>query len=190
MSNPKSTPSVFSHRPKADDMPEGHDLWRVPASGIQGLTILSHDTVGAYVHYFGGRTQPCTDVGCKACEANKQPRWRGYLFVLRGRSERTGVVELTAACMAEIDQAFSTYRTLRGCGLTLTRKGQLANGKLYADLHAPKESRVALPKAPSLEKFLAKIWDLRTMTPETVVTDEMLRMRSAEIDDQPGRKLG
>jgi len=168
-------------------MPIRHPLLRVPPKGLSGLTILSHDTVGTYTHYWHGRTQPCPGEQCEACDDNQLPRWRGYLYVMSGRSESIGVLELTPAAMAAIDKAFRQHRTLRGCRLAIERKGGKPNGELRAHLTPPPKDVSYLPKAPSLKKYLAKLWGLHVVKPLAIVTDDMLRDRAAD-NGKPNRR--
>lgn len=161
MATTENWDGIFTNRPAEDQMPLRWDILRCPDKGLSGLIILSHNTVGADVHYWNGRTMPCIHDNCPACEENQKPRWRGYLAVTNAKRSRSALVEITAAAMPPIKQYFDAHRTLRGARLALFRKGGTSNGRLYAEISNAIADPDSLAKGPSLKKLLAQIWQLR-----------------------------
>lgn len=160
---------LFSHRPKEDQMPVRWDIVRAGPKGLGNLIVLSHDVVGADVHYWNGRTMPCIPASCPACQENQQPRWRGYLAITNRKRTISAIVEVTAAAMPPIKKYFDQRRTLRGANLGLYRKGGATNGRLYAEICESSENKETLPKGPSLKKLLAQIWQLKRVHDKLIV---------------------
>lgn len=154
-------PVHWSHRPKAADMPARWDVLTVPAKGVGGLIILSHDVCGAYVHYERGRTRPCPRESCAACDAGAVPRWEGYLAVGNSRLDRLVIVRLTPAAMPPLDKYFRDHRTLRGAKLDLQRIGEKTNGKLRAYITRGSAASETLPKGPKMQQFLERMWGIK-----------------------------
>lgn len=190
MSKPKIKKDIFSSRPPQESMPVTYQLLRVPAKGISGAVVLSHDVVGLPTHYWAGRTKPCPGDDCPACEKNKAPQWRGYLFVLSRRTGEIICLELTPAAMRPVDDAFNRCRTLRGLEFKAWRANDEKTGKLHIQLsqHPVKDS--TLPKAPSQKKFLARVFQVNFVESLEVITDEMIKARAAGEVISMNKKLG
>lgn len=156
----RSKPVTFSSRPQPEDMKSKMQVLRVGPKGVGPLIVLSHDTLGAYTHYAHGRTRPCQGASCGVCTDGEQPRWRGYLVVATTDLQEMRVLEVTPAVMPKIDQHFREHRTLRGAKIGLRRKNERANGELWISIQAKPANAAALPKAPSIEKFLNAMWGL------------------------------
>lgn len=171
--------SNFSRRPDRSQMPKKYRLLRVPPEGYRGVICLSHDVCGADVHYWGGRTKCCLGKDCPADHSKTRIEWRGYLFFWSPRKQEIACIELTAAAMAPIDQAFNEYRTLRGCKMEFARLGERKNGELSSKVFAPAKNLEQLPESPSLRKFLCKVWQVEYFDDRQVVTDDMLAVRKA-----------
>lgn len=172
--------SRLSSRPPKAEMAVKIPILRVPARGMAGARILSHDVVGSYTHYAHGRTQPCDGDGCEYCEQGTQRRWRGYLMIVSTKSGAIVSMELTAASMARIDQHFRAHRTLRGSSIRAERKGGRENGELMVFLEAKSDGELDLPKAPSQRKWLEKLWGIKLVKPTPLITDEIIRLRDED----------
>lgn len=153
-------PVNFTSRPGAEDMKSKMNVLRVGPKGVGPVVVISHDTLGAYTHYAHGRTRPCPGATCGICADGEQPRWRGYLVIASQDLQELRVLEVTPAVMPKIDQHFREHRTLRGAKIVLRRKNERANGELWIGIQAKPANSAALPKAPSLEKFLNAMWGL------------------------------
>lgn len=166
-------------------MTDQTELIRVPAAGLKNLIILSGDVVGCFTHHWGGRTSPCLPDTCPACDHGARRDWKGYLCCLRPSNRQVVMVEITPATMANFRDAFNRLRTLRGCTLNLTRKGDVKQGKMHAHIVQPKGDQSHLPDPVSQRKFLSRLWRLDFKTPQEITTDEMLeREKTISIDGE------
>ena len=178
MTTPVFADSQFSRRPNPEQMPQRFELKRIPPGGASGLICLSDDVVGSDVHYVGGRTVCCPGESCPANHDKCRIEWRGYLFVWNPRKQEVICIEVTPAAMAPIDQAYRDYDGLRGVKMEFTRRGEQKNGQLSSKCFAPARDKTGLPKAPSLRKFLCKVWQVEYFDDRQKVTDEMLKSRN------------
>jgi len=182
MSHDHLPDNLFTSRPAPEQMKVKYPLLRCPPHGLGPCTIVSHDVIGADTHFAMGRTRPCPGPAkCEICEEGQQPRWRGYLFVL-GKQGQLGVIELTPAAMVAIDKHFRRSRTLRGSKIRLARRNGKANGELWAEITPAPATPIQLPKAPSMKKFLATIWQ---MQPTAAANTETQPPRVYPRDDGP-----
>ncbi len=165
----------FSRRPRKDQMPVRYEMERVPPGGFSGIIILSGDVSGTDVHWYGSRTKPCLRDKCEIDHETLPPFWRGYLFCWKPRQQEIFCVEVTPAAMAAIDQAYCLYRSLRGCKMNLSRVPEIATGRMRSQLFAPAKNLDSLPEAPSLRKYLCRVWQMTYVSERHVVTDESLR---------------
>lgn len=171
-------PASFSRRPKPSEMPLEIEVLRTPAQGLSNVTCLSNDCLGDHTHFWRGRTKPCQRKHCEACREGIGKRWRGYVFVEVRRTGKIYALELTPACMGEVDRWVTAHGTLRGAKFSLARRDEKPNGKLRLAISPADPLARDLPTAPSMRKFLARLWQLALITPATIVTDEMLRDRA------------
>lgn len=157
MSN-DSSGSPFTHRPKPEDMPNQWKILRAEARGTPRVLCLSEDTIGAYVHYWKGRTSLCLKDCCEACDLGQAPRWRGYVACVVANVGTKRLLELTPPCVPVIERLLKERGTLRGVVLQIKRKGGKPNGEL--ELVASEEpSRVGdLPSCPDVSQHLLRIW--------------------------------
>jgi len=169
----------FSRRPRADQMPVRYEMERVPPGGFHGIIILSGDVLGVDVHYDQGKTRPCLAEECEVNHNVKLPFWRGYLFAWKPRQQEIFCVEVTPAAMSPLDEAFHLYRSLRGCKVNLVRIPEKAQGRMKCNVFAPAKDLNSLPDAPSLRKYLCRVWQMKYVEERQIVTDEMLKSRSA-----------
>lgn len=134
---------------------------RIPSSGAKGLIILSDQMLGTYTHYFGGRSNPCGDHQCKACEDGNQKRWHGYLGVWMPKAAKKGILEITEAAADTLAKMADKRVTLRALSLAAQRQPAKANGKLIIQLTESEWSADGLPPAPDLVRILRRIWGLQ-----------------------------
>lgn len=159
MSDRKGSPR-FTSRPSPDDLPEVWKILRATAHGTPDCLILSDDTTGAYVHYWGGRTQPCLYDCCHICFKGQQARWRGYLPVITAKVKQLRLLEITPSVVPPIDRWIKERSTLRGLVISLERKGRKPNGELVATIREAAGFAPDLPNGPNVGLVLARIWRL------------------------------
>lgn len=158
MTTRKNLPPIFSRRPEEDELKLRYELYRIPKEGIANVIVTSHDMLGARIHFWNSRSQPCTAPNCTPCEQNHRPRWTGWLFVLAPRTGKQVMLEVTAAAAEEVDRYFREHRTLRGAALAGYRKPKKPNGRLVLQLKKSTTPVETLPKAPDLAPLLLKMW--------------------------------
>ena len=128
-----------------------------PKSGI----ILSVGLTGAYTHFWRGRTTICTAPECDACDANRLPRWYGYLAVWSPSTKTQALFELTPAAAPDIIAHQEAYGTLRTARLTLQRANAKANSRVQAAIEPTTYATKDLPEPPNVRAILQRIWELK-----------------------------
>lgn len=154
----------FSRRPEKERGDLAIPLVRCkPGRGVSGV-ILSDDTIGAYTHYWRGRTQICTRPECDACNADRRPRWYGYLGVWNPESRARAIFEVTPSCMESIDYYFTKFGSLRGAEIKLCRASPKINARVIAELKAGNYAGDKLPEAIDVRGILTKMWEIKEET--------------------------
>lgn len=124
-------------------------------------TCLSHDTVGAYLHYFRQRSTPhYNDDRCEACKKGYPFRYYGYVAAVIGDNDEKAIVEITDAGMVGVDAAFCKFRTLRGLSFQLQRTNLRSNGKMHVSFAESKRKKDQLPEAPDVIRMLMNMWEV------------------------------
>jgi len=144
-----------------------------PGRPLVGL-ITAHDLVGAYTHYWRGRTSICTAPTCEACDAHRAPRWYGFLAVVNPDSNNAAIFEITPSTLDSIETYITTYGTLRGATIRLTRANPKINARLICELKPGPNRGDQLPSAPNVQAQLCKMWEI-----ESTVTDQTTGLRLA-----------
>lgn len=148
----------FQRRPPESDTETTVEVRRVaPGRPIRGI-VLSHDLAGRFTHWFGGRTVPCHDGECKACNESVERRWKGWLAIYNPDTRGICILEITPKTVPPIDEYFRAHRTLRGAQITASRIGKKDNGKVVATLCSGPIHNDDLPTCPQVEKVLLKMW--------------------------------
>jgi len=175
MAAQKKHGSEWNMQPDSSDRRNRYQIMRTPPNGIRNLIILSHSPLGRYTHRWKGRTVPCREIDCRACEQEIDRRWYGWLFVKIKKTDQIVCFEYTSAASEAVMQYFNRYRTLRGARLDAWRKNDKANGELGMSIFPPKEHAEAVPVAPSREKFLSVLWDVSIKLTEAAEPPESER---------------
>jgi len=152
--------SIFSNTPDEGDEGMRYQILRTGPKGIKGPIVTSHDPVGLYTHWAGGRTLPCVRKKCELCEQNVARRWYGFLMVYSLKQDRQYLFEYTAAAAATVVDYWERHRTLRGARLSGERQGARANGRLTLFLMPPMPEIDPLPKAPNRVALLSQMWSV------------------------------
>ena len=147
-------------RPDQMNQAQRYPLWRVSARGVHRVIVLSHNLVGCYTHFYGGRTLPCGDEECLACDNGNARRWHGWLHTIGVESRAQGILELTSACALPIDEYFRAHRTLRAAMLTARRTPAKPNGRVHIDLTPTEADRTDLPKGVDVRLVLNHLWEI------------------------------
>lgn len=181
--DPERQDGNWCNRPAEIDLPNPWEILRVGARGLPTALVLSPDTMGAYCHYWGGRTRLCLKSGCEPCSKGNVARWRGYIAVLVGINRATRLLELTPPCIPPIDRYLKEWGTLRGSIITLTRKGRIDNGQLECVFAEKPVAGNGLPADPDVAAHVVRIWRA-THTPKSseLALDATSSLRESGFD--------
>lgn len=189
--NSEPTHGNWCSRPSEIDLPNPWEIYRVSARGLPSALILSHDTLGAYCHYWGGRTRLCLKDNCEPCSKGNAARWRGYIAVLIGPNRSTRLLELTPPCIPPLDRYLKEWGTLRGAICSLTRKGRTPNGQLELSFAEKPVAGVNLPANPDVAAHVVRIWRAtHTPRPSELALDATTELRASGFDVAYGHANG
>src|SRR4051794_760809 len=149
--------------PTDDDFTCGFRMVRASAGRKTDVIIWSHDMLGMRTHYFRGRTGPCWEKGCEACQRNMRSRWNGYVLAVLVPSEERVIFEFTPPAGRSLDQAFKEYDTMRGLKVTFTRTSDKVNARVHAQVKGMWDQAHAIKKVPQTWPVLMHIWGLTRM---------------------------
>lgn len=160
-------------RPPTSDRKSALTLRRTPTAGVIRGTIVSDKMVYVPTHYWGGRTMPCTENECPACQAKRGKRWHAYIaFVPRG-SRETQLLELTEHAAYPVYETQERLGTLRDVQIFAQRRSAKPNAAVVVTCTTDEAGLLTLPAPPDLAAALRVIWSIET---------------SAEADDAPQYK--
>lgn len=163
MADDRNEGPFYARRPTPDRIKRKFDLVRVRAGkSIRGI-MLAGDLVGAYTHYWGGRTVPCFAGECVACKRNVEVRWHGYLPLLALKQQSIAIVEITDGCVEVFDDWYRKHRSLRGALVEVRRREGKANNPLWADLQDGPIPATNLPDPPDVQAILERMWGLHSL---------------------------
>ncbi len=120
--------------------------------------ITSEEPYEVDVHWLGGRTLPCLESGCGACEAQRPKKYEAYLGVVWSTSRKHEILRLTKAAMFQLKSGLSGRDSIRGSVLAVERKGDRPNGRVIVTVEPLQVEIARLPQSPDLEAHLARIW--------------------------------
>lgn len=138
----------------------GLPIRRTPAAGVLAAVITSPDMLGAYTHYYGGRTVPCARPDCKACADGLPYRWHGYVSAWDLRTAEHVLLEVTAAGAEPLVEYHRSHGTLRGCEIRASRPTKRHNGRVAIHTRPYDLKTARLPREPNLLAVLAHLWSL------------------------------
>jgi len=135
-------------------------ILRAPTKPAIVGVITSYEMVGCNLHWYKGRSLPCEDRKCPACEMKIPWRWKGYLGFWQPAEAQHSLLEFPAAAADTIADFRSQHSTLRYAILELKRVPVKANGRVLARIKPGVTDYKIFPQAPDVEKILARIWDI------------------------------
>jgi len=172
---------VFSNDLPAKTENRGYDLRRTPPDApLKGL-ITSDDLIGCYTHWWGGRTVPCEDENCEACNANTPARWHCYLSVLESKSFDHFIFECTGKAALPLIDWRQNNGTLKGALMTAFRPKRRRNARVEIILKPYDISQLKFPQAPDLIRAMSVIWQL----PGTALATPNYEMSTPKIHVNP-----
>lgn len=151
----------WTQEPNTDPNRQPFKIHRVPANKpIRGV-IISHAVIGTDLHYWKGRSVPCSTHSCPACQAGQSPRWRGYIQLCSADNHTIQIVEITERVWQIFQTNAAQHGSLRGLGIELRRINGRANGPLDATFDGIKKSDKELPTEADLTIILERMWEYR-----------------------------
>lgn len=150
----------LSNEVPADPRGNSLPLMRCPVNKTITGIITCEDLVGTRTHYYRGRTIPCDDSACPACDEGLPWRWHAYVSVYSPTSHRTVLFEMTARCAETLVTYRRAYGTLRGCQLTAKRANLNPNSRVILQTTQADLQKVTLPSEPDLLAALSIIWNI------------------------------
>lgn len=144
------------------DDPRGTSLplLRCPPNRALVGTIVSHDLVGCNTHYYRGRSIPCDQGQCPACEDGMPWRWHAWVGLWLDATGKIVLLELTAAACEPLKTYREAYGTLRGCRLKAQRANSSPNSRVILQTKPADLEKITLPAEPNVLNALSIIWGL------------------------------
>ena len=151
----------FSDCPPPESHGRSFPVRRTPTGTPLSAVCLSENLVGTKTHYWGGRTTPCEDDRCEACQHGIAWRWHGYFIARDTTMGLLFLYEFTAAAA----EAFIEYRhqhgTLRGCEFKARRHNGQPNGQVLISCRPTDLDHRFLHAPPDTIEILSRLWNLR-----------------------------
>jgi len=116
--------------------------------------------VGTPTHYYRGRTIPCDNETCPACNDGIPWRWHGYVGLFGLSSHRQVLFEFTAKAAEPLTQFALAYGTLRGCQIKAARANTAPNSRVIITTHPADLEKIHIPEPPNLLEALSIIWNI------------------------------
>lgn len=152
--------TTWTHRPSdsTDDLP--FRIHRTPANrAIKGIILSSH-LIGTMLHFYRGRSRPCTKDDCEACESGQKPRWKGYIELKPADGRTVQIVEITERVFPELDREEKKHGGIRGLKVELSRLKPRANAPLHLEIKAGRIADCDLPSEHNLKTILERMWEI------------------------------
>lgn len=177
---------ILRRRPDRDPKIPVWKIDRTPPKGAYTATCISHDLLGAELHWWSRRKTPCwLTEDCPMCLAGSPREWYSYVAFVDGTRAERGLWEFPFGTLWAWDEAFCRYRTLRGLRFKCWRSPERSTGSVQTafgkKLLDPKE----LAKAPDVERMLQQVYDVPFLFERnlSIIRSPMERV-------QPKEKLG
>jgi len=164
-----------------------YEIIRTPRTGLSRAYVISHAPVTVTTHWWGGRTQPCTEGACPACQKAVRRDQHSYLFIAPDPPTRAYLLELTPGPTLALRAVFRKRRTLRGIQIKLTRRAGRPNGAVILDVLDDEPTIVPIPAAPSILDALKRLWKLTGPSAAAVIERE--NANDPPIDPETGPDL-
>ena len=150
----------FSHDVPHDGRGQSLDLIRAPARGVLNLIMTSERMIGTKTHFWMGRTTPCGNAECPACDEGLEFRWHSYLSAITTKPRNHILFEFTRQAAEYVKNYYILHGTLRGHQLVARRNRNKHNGRVILQLNPADTAHMTLPTEPNIQKILCKIWNI------------------------------
>ncbi len=172
----------FSNSIPNETKRHGYDLRRTPPDKPLKGIITCEKLIGCYTHWWNGRTVPCEDTDCKACESNTPSRWHCYLSLLESGTHDHIIFECTAKAALPITEYLLDNPTLRGVLLSAWRPKRRRNARVEILLKPIDLSSIKIPQAPDVIQAMSVIWQLPGAALETKKTEHSMTRMTTDPD--------
>jgi hypothetical protein len=136
------------------------DLKRTPPDRpIVGI-ITSAKILGAYTHFWGGRTVPCEEPHCPACEEGMPSRWHCYVGFLCPKTRDHCIFECTGRAARAFEDYTRAHATLRGCHFMAVRPKRRKNARVEITVKPYDLTKITLPPEIDIIRALCTIWQI------------------------------
>lgn len=153
--------ATWSDRPTRSNDNQPFKIYRCPANRPLKVICVSEMLIGCDLHYWKGRSVPCSGNECTACQAGQMPRWRGYFQGFSEDSRTVRIIEVTERVWGIFDAATKKHGSLRGLGVRIERMNGKVNGPLSATFEGMMKSPGELPEEADLIAILERMWEHR-----------------------------
>jgi len=116
--------------------------------------------IGTATHYFHGRTTPCDDEKCDACDHGVPWRWHGYVSLYGPTTHSHGLFEMTARASEPLKAYREAHGTLRGCMILAKRINASPNARVIITTSVADLQSILLPPEPHILEALSIIWNI------------------------------
>lgn len=153
--------NIWHERPDQDCTRENYRIYRTPAGKEVQLLCLSSQFLGTKLHYWKGRSTPCTGAKCEPCENGQKPRWKGYVQAYHPPTKTIVIFEFTERGWQAFHEATVKHGHLRGLRFTAARLNRKPNGPIQITFDELREESPHLPKHGRLAEMLERIWEIK-----------------------------
>lgn len=122
---------------------------------------LSERPICCLTHFHQRQTSLCTRLkSCHRCQQGLRKAWKGYLAAQDFRSGKLIILEITPSAWSNCTPLHDSASNLRGCLITLRRKGNANNSPVSAHVEreAWRDSKAPLRKPFDLVAALLNCW--------------------------------
>jgi len=168
-----SNGEIWTSAPSEVHAAQRFALVRVPPKGLSGAIVLSEEVLGTEIHFWGGRSMPCSRADCKACLEGISARWYGWLWILAEKGGMISIVEITAAAAEQTRAYVEQQGSLRGARFAAQRLPAKPNGRMTLFLRPSHYDAAKLPTPGSLITALERMWNATSHRQGGERTDEL-----------------
>jgi len=151
----------WTDRPSRDPESQPYRIHRTPANKELRVIAVSEKLIGTNLHYWKGRSTPCTRENCTACQHGQVPRWKGYFQALNESSNVVQIIEVTDRVFEAFEAQTRKHGSLRGLKIRLSRVNHKPNGAIHVEFDGVGRSDGQLPPAAPLIEILERMWESR-----------------------------
>ena len=153
----------WQNRPDEESGVSNYQIVRTPQGKEVQAIVLSEQLVGTKLHYWRGRSVPCSGPDCEACKGGNVARWKGYVLITNRACSQVYIFEFTQRAFDAFDRFFTEKGTLRGAIMTAKRLGKRPNSPLSITFEAGRHDEDLLPPEEDIAQMLSRMWETRKL---------------------------